>query len=106
MIKEIKAASLFTTTGVNAISMDLNTSRATIGISSTSTQTGEYLSEIEAEITGEENSMLLNHRYVLDGLNNIDTNETVIKIISGDSPCILAPKDDNSYLYIVMPIRQ
>lgn len=106
MVKEIKAASLFTTTGVNAISLDLNASRGTVGVSSTSTQTGEYLSEIEAEITGEENSILLNHRYVLDGLNNINTEEATLKVISGDSPCLLSPKGDKSYLYIVMPIRQ
>jgi DNA polymerase-3 subunit beta len=106
LVKEIKAASLFTTSGVNAISLDLNSSENSIGVSSTSTQTGEYASEIAAEITGTENSILLNHRYVLDGLNNISTESTVLKIISGDSPCLLAPQNDDSYLYIVMPIRQ
>lgn len=106
LAKEIKAASLFTTSGVNAISLDLNSSENSIGVSSTSTQTGEYASEIAAEVTGTENSILLNHRYVLDGLNNISTESTVLKIISGDSPCLLAPQNDDSYLYIVMPIRQ
>jgi len=106
MTKEIKAASLFTTTGVNAVSLDLNTSQGSVGVSSTSTQTGEYTSEIQAEISGEENSILLNHRYVLDGLNNMTGEEVALKMINGDSPCLLAPQNDNSYLYIVMPIRQ
>ncbi len=106
MMKEIKAASLFTTSGVNAVSLDLNVSQGTLGVSSTSTQTGEYTSEINAELTGEENSILLNHRYVIDGLNNITTDITTLKVINGDSPCLFAPQGDETYLYIVMPIRQ
>ena len=106
MIKEIKAASLFTNAGVNSVSVDINVSQGTIGISSTSTQTGEYSSEINMDAAGEENSILLNHRYVLDGLNNIGGETTVLKVISSESPCMFAPKGDESFLYIVMPIRQ
>jgi len=106
LVKEIKAASLFTTTGVNAVSLDLNVSQGTIGVSSTSTQTGEYSSEISADLKGEENSILLNHRYILDGLNNLGSDTTTLQVISGDNPCMLLPDNDKSYLYIVMPIRQ
>jgi len=106
LVKEIKAASLFTTTGVNAISIDLNVEQGTTGVSSTSTQTGEYISEINSEITGEENSILLNHRYVLDGLHNLLTETATLEVINADSPCALRPKGDDSYLYIIMPIRQ
>ena len=106
MINKIKAASLFTTTGVNAVSFDLNKTENTIGISSTSTQTGEHSSEIDAELSGEENSTLLNHRYVLDGLQNLDTEEADFKMNSADAPCMFKPKGKEDYLYIVMPIRQ
>jgi len=106
MIKEIKAASLFTTAGVNSVSIDINVSQSSIGVSSTSTQTGEYSSEITSEASGEENSILLNHKYVLDGLANINNEVTILKAISADSPCLFIPKGDDSYLYIAMPIRQ
>lgn len=106
LAKEIKAAALFTTTGVNAVSIDLNSAQGSIGISSTSTQTGEYASEIGAEIQGEENSVLLNHRYVLDGLSNLGAETAVMKVVGADSPCVLLPKGDESFLYIVMPVRQ
>jgi DNA polymerase-3 subunit beta len=104
--KEIKAASLFTTVGVNAVSLDFDVSAGLIKISSNSTQTGEYKSEMEVNITGENNSILLNHRYLVDGLNNIPSDEGMLKIINGDSPCVLAGVNDDSYLYIIMPIRQ
>lgn len=106
LIKEIKAASLFTTSGVNAISFDFNTVEGAIKITSASTQTGEYSSEIDTEIQGENNSILLNHRYLLDGLNNLGTENTVFNVINSDSPCIFKPEGDESYLYIVMPIRK
>lgn len=106
MINKIKAASLFTTTGVNAVVFDLNKEQGTIGVSSTSTQTGEHSSEIDAEVTGEENSTLLNHRYVLDGLQSMETEEIEFKVNSGDSPCMFKPKGKEGHIYIVMPIRQ
>ncbi len=104
--KEVKAASLFTTSGVNAITFDFKTDQGLIGISSVSAQTGEYKSDIEVEIKGEKNTILLNHRYILDGLNNIETEVGLIKVVNPDSPCVFVPKDDDSFTYIIMPIRQ
>lgn len=106
MTNKIKAASLFTTTGVNAVSFDLNASQNTIGVSSSSTQAGEHSSEIEAAVEGEENSILLNHRYVLDGLQHMDTDEVEFDVNSADAPCLFKPKNKEGFLYIVMPIRQ
>lgn len=106
MIKEIKAASLFTTTGVNAVAINLDATTGSILVSSTSTQTGEHKSEIAADVKGQTNNILLNHRYVLDGLGNIDTETSVLRVINADSPCVFSPKEDQNFLYIVMPIRQ
>jgi len=105
LVNSIKAASLFTTTGVNAVSFDLNASQNMLGVSSTSTQTGEHAGEIEATVDGEENSILLNHRYVLDGLGQLD-GEIEFSVNSGDMPCMFRKKGDEGYVYIVMPIRQ
>jgi DNA polymerase-3 subunit beta len=104
--KEIKAAGLFTTTGVNAVTLETKPEAHSVVISSASTQTGEYLSEVPAEVTGEAVSVLLSHRYLLDGLTTIDTDQMVFKIVNGDSPCVVAPEGDASFIYIVMPIRQ
>ena len=106
MSKEIKMASLFTTIGVNAISCIINSREGVIKLSSTSSQTGEYSSEIGAEINGDDNLIMLNHRYVLDGLNNIKSEMSTLKMINADSPCLFVPTNDDSFVYIVMPIRQ
>ncbi|MBI2436567.1 MAG: DNA polymerase III subunit beta [Candidatus Magasanikbacteria bacterium] len=106
MVNKIKAASIFTTIGVNAVSFDLNVSQSTIGVSSMSTQTGEHSSEVDAHMSGDENSILLNHRYVLDGLSHMQSEEAEFNVTSADAPCLFRPKGKENYLYIVMPIRQ
>ncbi len=106
LTKEVKAASLFTAVGVNAVVFKVKPSAGVIDVSSSSTQAGEHRSELNCEASGEELSIMLNHRYVLDGLNNISSAECELKIVNSDSPCLFAPKDDKNYVYIVMPIRQ
>jgi DNA polymerase III subunit beta len=106
LTKRIKAASLFTADGVNAVSFDLNSTQNTLGISSTSTQAGEHSAELDGELEGEENSILLNHRYVLDGLQQMNVDKVQFCVNSGDAPCLFRPSESDEYLYIVMPIRQ
>jgi DNA polymerase-3 subunit beta len=105
VINKIKAAGLFTTTGVNAVSFDFNTSSGTVAVSSTSTQKGEHSSELDVEVSGEENSILLNHRYLLDGLQHM-SGEVEFLMNSADAPCLIREKKKDDFLYIVMPIRQ
>lgn len=103
---KIKAASLFTTAGVNAISFELDPSKKQIGITSVSAQTGEHVSYIDGDVTGEKITVLLNHRYVLDGLQHIEHAEAEMHINSPDAPCLFQVKGDETFKYIVMPIRQ
>lgn len=105
LTKQIKAASLFSTTGVNGVSFDLSSEQNTISVSSTSAQTGEHSSIIDGEIDGEENSILLNFRYVLEGLQQLD-GDVSFRLNGPDAPCLFKEKAQDSYLYIVMPIRQ
>lgn len=106
LTKRIKAASLFTADGVNAVSFDLNAEQNTVGISSTSTQAGEHSAELDGELVGDENSILLNHKYVLDGLQQIGETNTQFCVNSADAPCMFRPSQSDEYVYIVMPIRQ
>jgi len=105
-IKRIKAASLFATDGINAVSFDINAEQKNVGVSSTSAQSGEHSSEIDGDISGQENSILLNHRYVLDGLGHISSPQVKFQVNSNEQPCMFRPADSDDYLYIVMPIRQ
>lgn len=105
LANKIKSAALFTTLGVNAVSFDLHAHNQSLGVSSMSTQTGEHSSTIDCTVEGDENSILLNHRYVLEGLGQMD-GEVQFQVNGGDTPCLFRSKDQSNYIYIVMPIRQ
>lgn len=107
LIKRIKAASLFCSSGINGIVADFKAgSDQKIIITSLGGQVGENRSEVLCQINGEDNKILLNYRYLLDGLMNLNAEEAILKINSGEAPCLLTPKDQNDYLYIIMPIKQ
>ena len=101
----IKAASLFTNTGVNAVSLVINPDSSKVNISSLSAQTGEHTTEIEASVVGEASNILLNHKYVLDGLSHLG-GDIEFQMNGPESPSVLRKSGEGDYGYIVMPIRQ
>lgn len=106
-IKRIKAASLFSNVGINGIILNFkagNEQKAVI--TSTNGQLGAYTGEELCQVEGEDNQILLNYRYLLDGLLNLGAEEGVLRMISSNSPCVLAAKSGEGYLYIIMPIKE
>ncbi|MDO8669481.1 MAG: DNA polymerase III subunit beta [Candidatus Buchananbacteria bacterium] len=106
LIKVIKTSSLFTKNGINDIKIELNSNSKEITIISSSSQTGENISKIEADITGEDNNIVLNYRYLLDGLQNISSDNIILEISNNNSPCVIKPDGKDNYIYIIMPIKQ
>ena len=104
LIRAVKAASLFTKTGINDITMIFSKNKAIV--SSFSGANGESQIEISSNINGDDNELTVNYKYLLDGLNNIDGQLIRLNVLNNSSPCIILPEKDDSYLYIVMPIRQ
>ncbi|MFA5029819.1 MAG: DNA polymerase III subunit beta [Patescibacteria group bacterium] len=105
LIKAVKTASLFTKSGIYDIKLEFKKNNEII-ITSSSSQTGENISTLEAAVSGEENSIVLNYRYFLDGLQNINTEEIIIEINDSNSPCLMKPSGLSDYFYIIMPIKQ
>ncbi len=106
MTSAIKAAGLFSATGINAVSFDLNQSEQSVGVSATSAQMGEHSATIESSVVGEENSILLNYRYVIEGLQHLSGEMAELHMNSADTPCLLRSSGNQDFIYIVMPIRQ
>jgi len=60
--------------------------------------------------------VVINFRYLLDGLQNIDSTDVIFEMIDPANPCILRPAESlnekkeaiaaQDYLYIIMPIKQ
>lgn len=103
-IRAVKAVSLFSKSGINDITLLLLKNK--ISISSFSGASGESQVEINCDVNGDENEITINYRYLLDGLNNIDDENILIKVLNNNTPCLIKPEKENNYLYIVMPIKQ
>jgi DNA polymerase-3 subunit beta len=110
LIRVIKTASLFAKPGIFDVAFSFKPGKEKSGeltLSSANSQFGENTVRLEAEIEGEANETTLNYRYLLDGLGAMETEEVALEITSGESPCLLRPKDQGAdYLYIVMPIKK
>jgi DNA polymerase-3 subunit beta len=100
-----RSASLFSRSGLNDVKINITPGEG-IEVYSTDNQTGEQRTRVSGEITGVTNKIVLNHKYLVDGLTNVGTPEITLDIIDENSPCVMRPVGDNSYLYIVMPIKQ
>jgi DNA polymerase-3 subunit beta len=106
LTRAVKASALFSKTGINDINLDLPAGKNKVVVSSASGQTGENTAELEADVDGGDNGVVINYKYFLDGLNNIESENVKINIIDSNTPCILGPEKGDSYLYIIMPIKQ
>lgn len=106
LIRAIKAASIFSKSGSNDINLDFPLGKNQAIISSTSSQSGDNMTELDATVNGVDNGIVVNYRYLLDGVNAIDSENIRIEITNSNTPCVIRGEDDKDYLYIVMPIKQ
>jgi DNA polymerase III subunit beta len=101
--RAIKSASLFCKQGLNHVSLQFSSGK--ILVSASSSQAGENMIEVPADIEGSDIDIVFDYRFVLEGLSAIPGSEVVVSLESGSSPCVFTPKE-KGYLYLVMPIKQ
>jgi len=105
-INTVKRASLFCKQGSNDVKLKLLPESKEIVVFATNMQIGESETRQTVEIEGKENDIVFNHRFLLDGLQNIEAEECVLEINTNANPGALKPKTEEDYLYIIMPIKQ
>lgn len=106
IINAIKTASLFSRSGLFDVTITISSS-GLIRVAAADATRGENNTETKATVSGSGGAITLNFRYLLDGLQVMETPDVLFQITDGSSPCLLKPVGGESqYLYIVMPIRQ
>ena len=106
-VKAAKTTSLFARSGIYDVSVEFLPKQKEVVISSTNTQLGESIARLGGEMSGDDGKMVLNYRYLLDGLQNSNADQVEVDLVDASNPCVIKPvgKDAN-YLYIIMPIKQ
>lgn len=106
-IKATKTTSLFTRSGIYDVSLEILSAQKEVVVSSANNQLGENFSRLGGDVSGEDNKIVVNYRYLLDGLQNVGEDQVLVEVIDGGNPCVIKPaKKLKDYLYIIMPIKQ
>jgi DNA polymerase-3 subunit beta len=101
---QIKSASLFSGK-INEVKIKADPKKKEITIFSQNPEIGEYQSSVSGKIKGEDVNISFNHRFLLDGLLNIKSSEVIFELNGDSGPGVLKPVGDDSYIYVVMPIK-
>ena len=75
-----------------------------VTVSAKTQDVGASRAALEAEVEGESMEIAFNHQYLLDGLQSVD-GDVLIKLQSSLKPGTLHAADDDSFLYLAMPVR-
>jgi DNA polymerase-3 subunit beta len=95
--------------GDRASMVKLAVNNQTLIVTASSDVSGNAYEELEVEQTGEDLTIAFNARYLVEILNHIKSDKTVIEFLGPLSPAAirpLEPIEGGSQLYVLMPLRQ
>ena len=99
----IERASLMAKEG-NSYLIKLDIQEDNLIITSNS-QLGKVREEVAINLQGEGIEIAFNSRYLLDVLKIMEDEEVVLEMTSSVSPCVIKGKENDSYKYLVLPVR-
>lgn len=103
LIGVIDRASLIVSEGKNNL-IKMNIKDNMMNISSRSEE-GHIEENMSVEIEGSGLEIGFNSRYIMDVMKVIDDEEIVMEFISNVTPCMIKPKEGNSFEFLVLPVR-
>lgn len=103
LINALKTSGIFSR-GTGSVTLSFNEKQDLV-VTSNSQELGESTIKIPSHVEGQGGSMILNHRYILDALNNMAGENIVVKVVNDESPVIFTPQATDEYTYLVMPIK-
>jgi DNA polymerase-3 subunit beta len=101
--KAVKICSIFARDAANIIKFSFQKDK--IIVSSSSSQVGENTVEVDAKLSGEENEIAFNARYLLDLFSNVQAKDMIFEMTGPLNPGVFKIQGDNSFLHLIMPIR-
>lgn len=106
LLANVRATSLFCKAGINDVTLSVDPKEKTIHLGAANTQLGEHAASLAANIDGAPMSGVFNYRYLLDGIQSLGGNTTVIELQDQNAPAVLRSPGRKGALYLLMPIRQ
>lgn len=107
LMEAMKVTTVFTGRESGEIHFDINDNK--LKITTRKQELGENTTELDVELTGEAQNIVLNPRFVIDGVGKIDAEHVNIAINGNAAPVVFRghvdDQLDEKYTYIVMPVK-
>ncbi len=123
LLQSTRMASFFARDGANVIKFDVSPAGeqpaeadgeadgkadgagGNLNISATATELGDYRSDLEAQIEGDETLIAFNATYLMGCIAAINSEEIKIELSGSTSPGVIRPTDDTDYVHVIMPMH-
>lgn len=113
ILRAVKISGIFTNNKGGEVVLKLNAKEGIIDVSSQSEERGENKTQIKAGISGPDQEIVFNPKYLIDGINASDSLEIAVLANSSSSPVVLRKviggenkmEVDEKATYVVMPIK-
>lgn len=103
LLHSVERASLLAREGKNG-AIKLAVKENLIEITSNA-EIGSVNESVTVDMSGNELEIGFNPRYISEALKVIDSEKVILKFITGVSPCIIKPADNDNFTYLVVPVR-
>ena len=100
----IKMASFFARESANNIKLKF-TSPDKLSVIASSPHLGDNVSDVKAEVKGDDLEIAFNAKFILDVLQGIGEQEITLELSSSMAAGLIKGAKDPNYLYVIMPLR-
>lgn len=89
----------------NVVKLTSDPAAGQLSISADAQDVGSGSEAIGAQVSGDAIQIAFNVRYVLEGLKAMACEQVQLQCNAPTTPVVLAPQDDSSFTYLVMPVQ-
>ena len=103
-VRHVKTAGLFSNK-INEITIEANLKKQNIEILSQDQERGDHYSSVPCEVGGVGVRAIFNYQYLLEGVQNISSQNIKIKLNEPTTPVLITAEENDGFRYVVMPIK-
>lgn len=104
IISKVRIASLFSQDAGSSVRLSFS-APGKVEVMAEAAQVGDSRSSLSAKVTGPENTVAFNGRYLLDSLGALTDDEVTLETSGKLSPCVIRGTQTKDYLCVIMPLR-
>ncbi len=89
----------------NKVTIKVDAEDKKLVVSTSNGELGETEDTIQGVLEGESSTISVNHKYILDCLNSINSDSVILMFFGQGKPLIITGVGDKSFTYLVMPMN-